>query len=99
VAATPRSGHAPIVMHRVDGCPSKVGEFKWRVTDGKRVLVLAIPYGRDRYVLSEWTIDHKNDCNAQWSWDKNEEKPTLHPSLHAVGVWHGWVRNGMLREA
>ena len=27
----------------------------------------------------------------------NEEAPTLRPSLHAVGIWHGWVTAGQLK--
>ena len=29
-------------------------------------------------------------------WDGNEDKPTITPSIHAVGCWHGWCRNGRL---
>lgn len=33
---------------------------------------------------------------ASWGWDGNEEKPTLTPSVHHVGHWHGWVRAGRM---
>lgn len=29
-----------------------------------------------------------------WIWDGNEDMPTLEPSVHHVGHWHGWLRNG-----
>ncbi len=29
-----------------------------------------------------------------WEWDGNEESPTLSPSIHDVGHWHGWLREG-----
>ncbi len=29
-----------------------------------------------------------------WEWDGNKEAPTLQPSLHWIGVWHGWMRAG-----
>ena len=29
-----------------------------------------------------------------WGWDGNREAPTLAPSLHWIGVWHGWMRAG-----
>lgn len=29
-----------------------------------------------------------------WEWNGNEDQPTLMPSVHAVGSWHGWVRAG-----
>lgn len=79
----------------------RVGDFCFRFSeDGKRSLILLIP--RDRhgtYIESSWSIDHKNECGALWTWDGNESAPTLKPSLHAVGIWHGYVRAGMLIEA
>ena len=88
------------------------GDFYWDVgKTGKRTLVLALPCRRSEtsrmgeigfsstaWCYSRWTIDHKNSCGAQWSWNGNEEKPTLNPSLHAVGIYHGWIRDGMLIE-
>jgi hypothetical protein len=35
-----------------------------------------------------------NSCGASWEWDGNREKPTLSPSIHCVGVWHGYLRAG-----
>lgn len=29
-----------------------------------------------------------------WTWDGNRERPTLSPSIHAVGHWHGYLRAG-----
>lgn len=31
-----------------------------------------------------------------WGWDGNEDKPTLTPSIHAPGQWHGHLVNGRL---
>lgn len=31
---------------------------------------------------------------VHWGWDGNREAPTLTPSLHWIGVWHGWMRAG-----
>lgn len=101
--STARIGHDPIAMRRVDrpGDRFELGDFAWSTKAGKRSLWIVIPCpGRDgKGVWSEWTIGFPNDCGAQWSWDGNEDKPTLSPSLHAVGIWHGWVRDGMLVEA
>jgi len=30
-----------------------------------------------------------------WNWNGSLEKPTLSPSVHHVGHWHGWLRNGV----
>lgn len=31
-----------------------------------------------------------------WGWDGNEERPTLEPSIHTVGHWHGFLKAGRL---
>lgn len=33
--------------------------------------------------------------SPSWHWDGNRDKPTLRPSVHHVGHWHGWLRNGV----
>jgi hypothetical protein len=100
---TPRHGHEPVPMRHVvdeDRYPHQVGDFWWDVTDGRRCLVVVLPIkGSKRGLRCEFSINHKNHCNAQWAWDGNVDAPTLTPSLHAVGHWHGWVRNGQLVEA
>lgn len=99
---TKRLGHAPIAMRHCEGIDDleNVGDFCWRGTELKPVLVLMIPLASPAgKVMSRWTIDHKNHCNASWSWDRNKSKPTLKPSLHAIGIWHGHVKAGMLVEA
>jgi hypothetical protein len=104
---TPRLGHAPIKMHLVEPYArngpdgrARPGDFFWEIEDGKRLLVVALPCKGGNYGLwCEWSIDHKNHCNASWSWNGNETAPTLKPSLHWKGAWHGYVRNGELLEA
>jgi hypothetical protein len=33
--------------------------------------------------------------HPSWEWDGNMDAPTLSPSVHHVGHWHGWLRNGI----
>lgn len=33
-----------------------------------------------------------------WSWDGNEDKPTLAPSILDPRNWHGYLRNGRLES-
>lgn len=33
--------------------------------------------------------------SPSWEFDGNRESPTLSPSVHHVGHWHGWLKNGM----
>ena len=101
--STPKHGHPPIKMQRRDKFTllNEAGCFWWRFMDGKRSLIVALPNQRwERgYFPSAWPVDQPNSTGDQWSWDGNEDEPTLSPSLHAVGEWHGWVQNGMLVEA
>lgn len=100
---TPRYGHAVIDMRTrmYPDEPERAGDFYWSVDDRQRyTLVLAVPAQNPRgWILTEWTINHKNESGASWKWDLDKVKPTLHPSIHAVGIYHGWVEGGKLREA
>ena len=110
---TPRHGHPPIAMRRLlpdladdsdwpDCQLQRTGDFFWDVRNGKRALILAVPHvcGMEgAWLWSDWTLEHPNENGAEWSWNGDEDKPTLSPSLHWVGVWHGFVRNGELVEA
>lgn len=44
-------------------------------------------------------VSGPNVSGKAWGWDGNEDMPTITPSIHAIGHWHGWVRAGMLVEA
>lgn len=33
-----------------------------------------------------------------WGWDGNKDAPTLTPSIHRVGHWHGYLRAGRLES-
>ena len=49
-------------------------------------------------IVAEWTISEKNINGAQWKLFGDEKSPTMSPSLHWVGMWHGWLENGYLRS-
>lgn len=68
------------------------GSFLWGIKEtGERILFASLPNG----CYSEWHIrPAKNEGGHSWAWDGNKEKPTLTPSLHAVGIWHGFLRGG-----
>ena len=57
-----------------------------------------IPPEQQKGIVCEWTVNRVNGCGARWSLSGTREKPTLSPSLHWVGVWHGWLRCGMLES-
>jgi hypothetical protein len=40
------------------------------------------------------------DCvpikSGEWRWDGDQDHPTVSPSIHVVGQWHGWLHAGRL---
>ena len=81
--------------------------YTWKVDSRKQFpedvssvfIVMPVNWGGcERGIVAEWTIDRKNQCNAQWSLSGTYNKPTLSPSLHWVGMWHGWLESGYLRS-
>ena len=76
----------------------KAGDFYWDLRDGKRELLIAIPWPHsDRTLWCPWPIKPASTPGGQsWEWDGNEDAPTLNPSLNWVGVWHGYMRSGEL---
>ena len=33
-----------------------------------------------------------------WGWDGDVDRPTLQPSIHMPGAWHGYLRAGRLES-
>lgn len=81
-----------------------VGEFAWGDEGGVRHIMIALPRPRptapDDYIMNYLPVAlGPNTPGKHWGWDGNEDAPTLTPSVHCIGHWHGWVRGGMLVEA
>lgn len=85
----------------------KPGDFYWEMRSGRRMLVIAVPAplgyagGFRDWAYSRWEIADEDYPNRSvtWKWNGDEDKPTLDPSLDLVSIWHGWVRQGVLKEA
>lgn len=41
---------------------------------------------------------HKPDKSPSWHWNGSTDRPTLTPSVHHVGHWHGWLTDGEWRS-
>lgn len=52
------------------------------------------PCGCTRAVLSIGK-NFKPEQGPSWQWNGSFDKPTLSPSVHHVGHWHGWLRDGV----
>ena len=96
---TPVLGHEPITMVKVEpGEFTDVGQFRWETGGKFRTLVLSIPCHSEYAPMGFQYIRLPVNCENCWKWDGNEDKPTLNPSVDAVGVWHGWIKKGKLIE-
>lgn len=76
------------------------GCFQWEKPDpasAPRFLYIVLPGGSGSFDAIQ--VQHGGPGGPRvWGWDGNVEKPTLQPSIHWVGVWHGFLENGRLRS-
>lgn len=69
------------------------GDFCFKMTrEDQRVMWICLPNGTTSVIR----IRPYSGPEPSWEWDGNEEKPTLTPSIYAIGIWHGWARAGRL---
>lgn len=87
----------------VNDQPRTPGDFAWefdfthfdhgaKETDERLTFYFCLP-GEIR-----WTPIHVKrgapGGDRVWGWDGNLDKPTVEPSIHWVGHWHGFLRAG-----
>jgi len=100
-------------MHPISGwddafaeiAEGKIGGFFFsRTTDGDREyesLVVVMPdHGPTGAELASLPLKpgEPREGRACWEWDGNREAPTLSPSVHRPGTWHGFIRAGRLES-
>lgn len=102
---TPRYGHSPIAMRCVAGENEIdiLGDFAWVKGDDGRHILMTIPRPSDAnpdgWVMIRILVKQgQNETGKHWGWNGDSDKPTLTPSVHTIGHWHGWVRDGFLVE-
>lgn len=49
--------------------------------------------------ITPWPYRDPLPNGSCWRWNGDKDSPTLEPSLHLVGYWHGYLRNGELISA
>lgn len=90
-----------------DDAIERVGQYCWHrdVTGAVTRIWLAVPSPDHDEFGDGWTPiflpvrQGPNQSGKHWGWDGNEDAPTLTPSIHTHGHWHGWCRAGKLVEA
>ena len=65
--------------------------------DGTR-LWYRCPCGCDHVGFLRVGRNEKPAKSPSWNWNGSTEKPTLKPSVHHVGHWHGWLTDGVWRS-
>lgn len=71
------------------------GAFRVTEPDGDDALFWYIcPCGCTLGVLSVGK-NFKPADGPSWEWNGSFDKPTLSPSVHHVGHWHGWLCDGV----
>lgn len=91
---------SPLVRVADNTCASDLsrGEFAYRVNrEGRKKWMIFWP--KD----SPCPIDvalapQKGNNGASWVISGPDDSPTLHPSVNAVGLWHGWVKYGVAKQ-
>ncbi|MFA5897919.1 MAG: DUF6527 family protein [Hyphomicrobium sp.] len=80
-------------FENIDDVENMPGAFEY-FRDGDRYpagMIYTCPCGCGRIV----SLDFRPHSSPSWEWDGNREAPTLSPSVHHVGHWHGYLRNGV----
>jgi hypothetical protein len=72
------------------------GEFFFSRQLGQMYFNCALPSGAACRIPIRPLIDPKVNGGHSWEWNGNIESPTLSPSIHLVGHWHGYVTAGRM---
>lgn len=97
MSETELQGRAPIRMRRVENAQRvrHPGDFYWHeAARGDRYLRVALPGRTQRYSVRGFKVGGRES----WSWDGDEDRPTLKEPVDAP-YWHGHVRRGFLVQA
>lgn len=101
---TPRFGHVPIQMRAAKDDfddLNALGDF-FIFEDGKSICMAhPSPTGQGwTYIqIPLYRQGEEKPAPAAWLWDGNTTAPTLSPSIHTHGHWHGFVQAGKMVEA
>lgn len=84
-------------VNEIDAVDATPGAFEY-FKSGDRFpagMIYSCPCGCGR----RGALDFRPHESPSWEWDGNLDKPTLSPSVHDVGHWHGYLRAGVWETA
>ena len=58
-------------------------------------MIYICPCGCGHQGLLEFRRDDRPEFHPSWEWNGNHDAPTLTPSVHHIGHWHGWLKSGV----
>lgn len=82
-------------VDEIDDVRATPGAFEYFVSGDDKVTPKGIIYCCPCGCGVTGALDFRPHESPSWDWDGNRDKPTLSPSVHHVGHWHGWLRNGV----
>lgn len=88
------------LVDEADEQVAKAGMFHYIRGEEDEVVGMAVclPLRRGKG-MTEWcTLMFKPAPRPSWDWDGDVHKPTLHPSVHLEGHWHGYLLAGKFRS-
>lgn len=83
----------------IDDVVAKPGAFEFYSHKDRDIagMIYCCPCGCGRLGSLQFRPATREDA-ASWEWNGSTEKPTLNPSVHHVGHWHGWLTDGVWRS-
>lgn len=63
-------------------------------SDGELSFYYCCPCGCERIAPLNAGNNFKPADGPSWNWNGSLSQATLHPSVHHVGHWHGWLTDG-----
>ena len=65
-----------------------------------RGIMCSIPVHRDdKHPSAQELTNRFGNKQLVWWWNGDEDKPTIRNSINWKGVWHGWIADGLLKDA
>jgi len=73
------------------------GDYYFYTDDeNQQWMICALPGGHIAHLPIRPLRSPATNGGHSWDWDRNEQKPTLLPSVNSIGNWHGWIREGRM---
>ncbi|RUV19974.1 DUF6527 family protein [Mesorhizobium sp. M7A.F.Ca.MR.245.00.0.0] len=83
---------------RVPGALLVISQDERPTGDGSEYWYYSCPCGCGAAGAVRVKAGEKPAQSPSWHWNGSKETPTLMPSVHHIGHWHGWLTDGVWRS-